>query len=748
MALLLQQCASAYAEPRPVAFATFAAFADSLKTPETVTDKRTARTLLPATLREGATEKTLESVATVNALALDFDGVTEEEILRVLKDDLAGYRWVAHTTFSHPEELRTTGRQRWRVWIELSAPVDARSWSAWRTAFDALLSVAVDAQTRNANRLMFAPCSMPGEEAQFEAFDWRDFDALSGAEPIPVDAVASLPTPQAPTPAYVDPASEPVSRDEVKALATSLARRVGEWDQKRARWLKKIVRGDAFVSEQSHEPTMDLARLLADELPHATVQSLADLLAPSLTAMRSLYGSDETPEGFAEKVRSWRKKRAADKARLADVQIPAQDFFGQPPPPPAGEANVNLVTVEGILDASFAQYVHASGVVETYHVTAGQVCVRQDTDVWLHHALFEAMPYDDEGNPLTVRKAQNRIDDWRPLGRAFEHEPEPSRFKSDPGPCFQRLPFDPAPGPTPAWDEFLGRLSSPDTFKAFVWTGFEKRNKGRQVLWLHGHGEDGKSTVLATILGALGAAGTSVGDATFVERFGMSLLDGKRFAVISDCKNPKLLMQEKLRNVTSGDAVIVERKGQDAISKQLAVKLIVASNLMPDITGARADTSRLLLLEVEPAQIKDDPTWQARLTEELPAFLHACRETYMALCPHHGKLPLDAAMQALVTERVESYEEEFEHAAAAWFVFTGNPEDKASAGPVFKRATARGPLEMAWSQPKYEAFKSFMVRKGISFIRIAGKKFYVGVRGKLPDEGAGPRFHAITGTAQ
>ncbi len=118
MAISLQLCAGVDGRPRRVDYSTFAEFADELRAPETVTDKLTALTLLPALLHDQEGKKELANVSAVTALALDFDGVTEAEILAVLRDDLAGLRWAAHTTFSHPEEVRTTGRQRWRVWLQ------------------------------------------------------------------------------------------------------------------------------------------------------------------------------------------------------------------------------------------------------------------------------------------------------------------------------------------------------------------------------------------------------------------------------------------------------------------------------------------------------------------------------------------------------------------------------------------------------------------------------------------------------
>ncbi len=338
MALILHECESAYGAPRAVSYPDFAAFVDTLKTPQVVIDKLNARTFMPVSLvaspklnNNGVVEKTLQNVASVNALALDLDAVTEDQILAVLKDDLAGFRWAAHTTFSHPEEIRTSGKQRWRVWVELSEPVAAARWVAFREKLDAQLSVVVDRpgeqNTKNPNRLMFAPCVAPGEEGQFEVLDWRDFPQLESADPLDVRALdamqaPSLSTAVTPDTTWTDPADEPIDRDDIRTLAVRYAKRNGEWDKKVSRWLKRILKGDAYVTEHSHEPTMDLARVLADELPHVRAEALAEMVAPSLAVMQALHGSDETVAGFTEKVKSWRKKRAADKTRMSTVAIP------------------------------------------------------------------------------------------------------------------------------------------------------------------------------------------------------------------------------------------------------------------------------------------------------------------------------------------------------------------------------------------------------------------------------------------
>ena len=96
-------------------------------------------------------------------------------------------------------------------------------------------------------------------------------------------------------------------------------------------------------------------------------------------------------------------------------------------------------------------------------------------------------------------------------------------------------------------------------------------------------------------------------------RWLLSTVYGKRFVAWPDCKNPKFCMSEVLRNVTSGDGVTVEYKGQAPFSTDMYLKLIVGSNHEPEITGAGADKSRLLRIDVkENAANKNDVTWEKK----------------------------------------------------------------------------------------------------------------------------------------
>ena len=143
-------------------------------------------------------------------------------------------------------------------------------------------------------------------------------------------------------------------------------------------------------------------------------------------------------------------------------------------------------------------------------------------------------------------------------------------------------------------------------------------------------------------------------------------------------------MTEMIRNITSGDQVDVEFKGEAQFSTKMYLKLIIGSNHEPEITSGGADKSRLIRIHVsENINKKDDPEWPERLKQELPAFLHACREQYEKLCPNHGKIILDkqiiddvdssteaieAHLEAIIERRIE-FSPEYKTSVTEWVDF-------------------------------------------------------------------------------
>lgn len=242
---------------------------------------------------------------------------------------------------------------------------------------------------------------------------------------------------------------------------------------------------------------------------------------------------------------------------------------------------------------------------------------------------------------------------WRLSTKPLSEQPKSFTWKNEDEWSFKKLNFIPEEGEYPAWWEFLERLSSYEDFMAFVWSIFEPKNTSRQFLWLSDlNGEGGKSSVISVLAEIFGGSFEALNNSntTHGVRWLMGQLYGKRLAAWADCKNPQFCMSEIVRNITSGDWVTVEMKGQPLYSAKMYMKLIIGSNYEPAITGGGADTSRLIHIKVSPGPKKDDPEWPKKLKAELPYFLWACKKVYETKCPHHGKI----ALQQSTIENVES----------------------------------------------------------------------------------------------
>lgn len=310
----------------------FASFADDLREPDVRSDKLGAPVILPAELLDEDGSKDADNIDAVTLLSLDFDDVDEDDLVSLLADELNGLRWAAHTTWSHAESVREGAGSRYRVWVELDRPVAAEQWKLFRAKLDSQLPLKPDSRTRNVNRLSFAPSCTAADLDLFEYTDWRDYPGAEGATPLEVaDVLLGAGSSAAATAPIVEEASyQPLDRDVVAKLQRSASKRKGAMEQLRAERLHKVLKGDAFVTSDSHDPTVDLARWLADELPLFSPEHLATLVAPSFAIMRAQYGSDETADGFVEKVRSWRTKKAKQKASLDSMPLPGQSMFTGP----------------------------------------------------------------------------------------------------------------------------------------------------------------------------------------------------------------------------------------------------------------------------------------------------------------------------------------------------------------------------------------------------------------------------------
>jgi hypothetical protein len=196
-------------------------------------------------------------------------------------------------------------------------------------------------------------------------------------------------------------------------------------------------------------------------------------------------------------------------------------------------------------------------------------------------------------------------------------------------------------GPFDAWTEFTSRLDFPDVFMAFVWSIFDPKNNGRQALWIKGEGQDGKSSVvdaLSSFMGNEAVAAMKKEDSN--DKFFAGAFENKRLAVHGECSNSNLLSTSIIKSLVSGEYVGIEHKHQRKYTNRIYCKLIIMSNIYPEInTDDRSELSRLLFVNVlRPPNNMGDPNFFERLRSQIPAFLVECRKKYDELCPTRSNI--------------------------------------------------------------------------------------------------------------
>jgi hypothetical protein len=257
------------------------------------------------------------------------------------------------------------------------------------------------------------------------------------------------------------------------------------------------------------------------------------------------------------------------------------------------------------------------------------------------------------------------------VDQRLDAEPLPLTWRSD---VKAFKVFDPSTlktGATPAWDEFLTRLSIPEVFLAFIWSIFEPDNFGRQVLWLHGPGNDGKSRVINALTKYIGhRAVAAISQGNTSSQFFNSAVYGKRLAVFGDCMNTRLISTNAIHTLVGGDIVSIEAKGKQAFPGRVFCRVVVGSNYPPEIDNTPNQTSRLLYLRVSPLSsvisnlpAGDDATFEGRLLAEMPFLLGKAKAAYDNRCPRNGRIVVSQdefdSMMLYAKSEIQEFIEQF-----------------------------------------------------------------------------------------
>jgi hypothetical protein len=469
--------------------------------------------------------------------------------------------------------------------------------------------------------------------------------------------------------------------------------------------LRRVLRGEQLADEgQRDDAVCKVCSVLAHLLP-TPIDGIIAVLRPSILLMAPRPEGDwvEGPGGVRDKLE---RARAHQRREEAETEVLVQSLRShQQPGAPLPSADTpkaalyDLMTrwsqdgglrgwkdfvarcsaqveLERLLLAPLAErmIVHhrPDGEILRYQVDAqGQVTASNipgDTSVvpWIPsvQSVFRDAPL---GEP-TSTEASRIAKLWLQGARSVPM-PEPFQFGGD-AYCYKRLPWTPSPGPHPAWDQWDSRLSSPEVWRAFVASVFDAEDRDRLLIWLRDpEGDTGKSTILRVLSSCMGNAAASVSGPMLDTgaRFMYASMVGKRLMLYPDCQDPSFATSSFVRAMTSGDVVPVEAKGKQAYAAAIYGKVIVASNLSPELSGSTADRSRIGVIDVRRNEHGPDRRWEQQLLEELPHYLWTCQQDYARLSPQKCRMQTDERMQAATMDCAEETDAPLQEVVEKYF---------------------------------------------------------------------------------
>lgn len=249
--------------------------------------------------------------------------------------------------------------------------------------------------------------------------------------------------------------------------------------------------------------------------------------------------------------------------------------------------------------------------------------------------------------------------------------------------------------------EFLSRCSSPMALAAFIGSIFYEKSYNQQYLVAWGNGNDGKGSVVRALEAILAQAYQS-SSFEHMGRFWTSSFIGKRLVAFTDNNDQKAMQSSIWKQLTGGDAVPVEFKGETCFTANINAKYIITSNFAPVLKMDRADQRRVIVVKVEQIPGDLDPKVDARFRErdQLRFLVEYCTWAYrkLAISPDgvHMPIPVDASQVDLI----ENADDEIEQMLLEKFRF----------GPLYV-CTAEAVFRILQNKHSYQKIARVLTRR-------------------------------------
>lgn len=266
--------------------------------------------------------------------------------------------------------------------------------------------------------------------------------------------------------------------------------------------------------------------------------------------------------------------------------------------------------------------------------------------------------------------------------RILEKMPVQTRFKSEEGPCFTRLGYDPIKSEdleseAPIFYGMLKRMSNSEAFVRKVGSFFDREGYRKQSIWLYGNTDGGKSAIQNLVQMMMGGTSNSVALTTESLRspFFKEMLVGKSLWMVREA-DAKFLNTDEYKSLTGDEMHLINPKGRRMYSVTLHGHWVFSSNDKPAIRNEDALIERVIPCLCQPVPLSeqiDSVRLNRLLEEEIPYIAGYCIEKYS----EHGRKKIDFDKTEL-EEAIEEAEWEMQAMFDSHFAFD-ETKDKGAA---------------------------------------------------------------------
>lgn len=218
--------------------------------------------------------------------------------------------------------------------------------------------------------------------------------------------------------------------------------------------------------------------------------------------------------------------------------------------------------------------------------------------------------------------------------------PKPVAFLSDTEMAMARMPFDPKgigdgalASKAPVFAGMLSRVTNKKAFCQRIGSIFDAKADRKQVIWMCGPTDCGKSQFAWLIGQIAGGSYGIIGTTDLAKPYWKALLLGKRVALVQEAA-AKFIRSDEFKAITGDDEHTVEQKNMPVFQAKLPVLMFFFSNKEPEVPHDDALMERIIDCRVSAVpkdEIIPEADFRAMLTAEMPYITGYCLDQYLEL---------------------------------------------------------------------------------------------------------------------